>query len=133
MQFEGTRRSGNIPNLTPLIDIVFLLLVFFLLTAHFVKEQRIDIDLPEASSSDMPGDEEVLEIVLTKDNSIYLQGIPVDQQDLSELLRKKLTARKNKQIRLRGDQGSDLKHIIGILEAARQAGAGGIDVVTEQP
>ncbi|MES9888895.1 MAG: biopolymer transporter ExbD, partial [Candidatus Sedimenticola sp. 6PFRAG1] len=40
------RRSSTVLNLTPLIDIVFLLLVFFMLTAHFIQEERIDIELP---------------------------------------------------------------------------------------
>ncbi|KON48001.1 ExbD/TolR family protein [Mariprofundus ferrooxydans] len=133
MQFEGMRRSGQAPNLTPLIDIVFLLLVFFLLTSHFVKDERIDIDLPQASSSDTPGDDKVLEITLSADNRIYLQGNQVTEQRLPMLLREKLVLQKNKQIRLRGDQGANLKHIVTIMDAARQAGASGIDLVTEQP
>ncbi|MCK5385827.1 MAG: biopolymer transporter ExbD, partial [Gammaproteobacteria bacterium] len=39
MEFEGLQRNRKIPSLTPLIDIVFLLLVFFMLTAHFVKDE----------------------------------------------------------------------------------------------
>ncbi len=133
MQFEGTRRSGHPPNLTPLIDIVFLLLVFFLLTSHFVKDERIDIDLPQASSSEISGDDDVLEITLSADHQMYLQGKQVAEQNLKILLREKLALQKNKQVRLRGDQGADLKHIVAILDAARQAGASGIDLVTEQP
>lgn len=133
MRFEGIRRSGHPPNLTPLIDIVFLLLVFFLLTAHFVKDQRIDIQLPQAASSAKIEDDDVLEIALSRDNHIYLQGVPVTRQELSGLLRKKLAGRKNKQIRLRGDQAADLKHIVAILDVVRQAGAIGVDIVTEQP
>jgi len=133
MQFEGARRSGQPPNLTPLIDIVFLLLVFFLLTSHFVKDKRIDIDLPQASSSDISRYDGLLEITLSADNRIYLQGNQVAEQRLPMLLREKLVLQKNKQIRLRGDQGADLKHIVSIMDAARQAGASGIDLVTKQP
>ncbi|MES9848528.1 MAG: biopolymer transporter ExbD, partial [Candidatus Thiodiazotropha sp.] len=45
MEYEYKRRSGQVLNLTPLIDVVFLLLVFFMLTAHFIEDEAIDIQL----------------------------------------------------------------------------------------
>ena len=50
MGSERRRRAGALLNLTPLIDIVFLLLVFFMLTSHFIEDQTIDINLPKANS-----------------------------------------------------------------------------------
>jgi len=134
MQFEGTRRSGQPPNLTPLIDIVFLLLIFFLLTSNFIKEQRIDIALPQSHSSQkINPDEKALEIRLKADNSIYLQDQPVSLDKLDSALVDALQSRRHKQLQLRGDKGADLMHIVVILDAARKAGAAGVDIVTEKP
>ena len=63
MQFEGGRRSSHVPNLTPLIDIVFLLLIFFMLTSHFVREDALDIQLPEAESGHSLDDKKALKLL----------------------------------------------------------------------
>ncbi|WP_143558479.1 ExbD/TolR family protein, partial [Solemya velum gill symbiont] len=51
MAYERPRHSNVVLNLTPLIDIVFLLLVFFMLTAHFIEDQALVVDLPDANSA----------------------------------------------------------------------------------
>ncbi len=64
MQFEGNRRNSNVPNMTPLIDIVFLLLVFFMLTSHFVRDDALNIQLPETESSERLDEKKSIEIVI---------------------------------------------------------------------
>ncbi|MDQ7011560.1 MAG: biopolymer transporter ExbD [Mariprofundaceae bacterium] len=133
MQFEGARRSGQAPNLTPLIDIVFLLLIFFLLTSNFIREQRLDIDLPQASTSQAIDQDEQLEIRLDADNRIYLRDEPVSLENLLVTLSAVLRSREHKQVQLRGDERADLMHVVAILDTARKAGASGVDIVTEKP
>ena len=72
MQFEGRRRISHVPNLTPLIDIVFLLLVFFMLTSHFVREDTIVVDLPVADSGESIEDDEQLEVVIDAQGRIIV-------------------------------------------------------------
>jgi len=133
MQFEGMRRGAQIPNLTPLIDIVFLLLVFFLLTAHFVKDKRLDIQLPKAESA-LPSDKDAaLELVLDRQNHIHIGDKLIRDGDLTTAVEQALRMRSNKQITLRGDQGADLKHVVAVMDAAHKAGASGVDIVTDQP
>ncbi|MEE9358745.1 MAG: biopolymer transporter ExbD, partial [Sedimenticolaceae bacterium] len=67
MGSERRRHSNVVLNLTPLIDIVFLLLVFFMLTAHFIEDESIAIDLPEATSSAKADDEGFVEVAMTPD------------------------------------------------------------------
>ncbi len=132
MQFEGRRRSSQIPNLTPLIDIVFLLLVFFMLTSHFVQEQAIDIDLPVADSGEAVEEAELLELVITAEGRFLIADHFVEEESLEKVLRDKLQQRKDKQLRVRGDRGAPLGRAVTVLDAARKAGASGVDIVTEQ-
>ncbi|HKI60353.1 MAG TPA: biopolymer transporter ExbD, partial [Mariprofundaceae bacterium] len=74
MEFEATRRSGQAPNLTPLIDIVFLLLVFFMLTAHFVRDEGLPIELPEAASAISLENNKPVEISISSDGRITHAG-----------------------------------------------------------
>ncbi len=132
MQFEGRRRSSQIPNLTPLIDIVFLLLVFFMLTSHFVQEQSIEIDLPVAKSGEAIQEDSELELVINAAGQFLIDSHFIDEQSLEAVLREKLQHRDNRQVRVRGDRGAPLGRAVLVLDAARRAGAENVDIVTEQ-
>lgn len=132
MQFEGRRRSGQMPNLTPLIDIVFLLLVFFMLTSHFVQEQAIDIDLPVAESGEAVSEDTQLELVINAEGRFLLDDHFVEAESLEAVLREKLQQRSDKNLRVRGDRHAPLGQAVSVLDAARKAGASGVDIVTEQ-
>ena len=133
MEFEGLQRNRKIPSLTPLIDIVFLLLVFFMLTAHFVKDEVLDISLPEADSATVLDDENALEIVLDKRGHILVKQQHIAVSDLDKVLQKMLGERKNKHVILRGDQIAQLGLTVKVMDAARRAGANSLDIVTQKP
>lgn len=132
MQFEGRRRTSHVPNLTPLIDIVFLLLVFFMLTSHFVQEQAIDIDLPVADSGEAVGEDDQLELVINAEGRFLLDDHFVEPESLESLLRAKLESRKDRNLRVRGDRNAPLGQAVMVLDVARKAGASAVDIVTEQ-
>lgn len=132
MQFEGRRRTSQVPNLTPLIDIVFLLLVFFMLTSHFVQEQALNIDLPVADSGEVTSEDDQLEVVINAEGLLLLDDHIVEMDTLEAVLRQQLETRKEKLVRVRGDRGAPLGMAVAILDAARKAGADGVDIVTEQ-
>ena len=133
MQFEGARRSGQAPNLTPLIDIVFLLLVFFMLTAHFVRDQGLPIELPEAASAVSLEQKEPLEIAISSSGQVTISGEQILLELLVEKVSSLLSSRDEKRIVIRGDAGVSLGDSVKVIDAVRQAGASGVDIVTEQP
>ena len=130
MQFEGRRRTSHIPNLTPLIDIVFLLLVFFMLTSHFVKDEVINIDLPDADSADSLDEPQQVEVIINEIGEYIIDSEVVSEQTLETILLEKLKDQEEKVVRIRGDKHVDLNFAIGAFDAARKAGASGIDIVT---
>jgi len=133
VEFEGLQRSRKIPTLTPLIDIVFLLLVFFMLTAHFVKDEVLDITLPEANSATTLDNEDALEIILDKGGHIIIKQKYIAVNDLDQVLQQMLATRKNKQVLLRGDEIAQLGLTVKVMDAARKAGAKSLDIVTQKP
>ncbi|OQX30723.1 MAG: hypothetical protein B0D96_03080 [Candidatus Sedimenticola endophacoides] len=133
MGYERRHGSGTVLNLTPLIDIVFLLLVFFMLTAHFVEEERIDIDLPSASSGSDARDARFIDVVLLPDGTLRVDGTPTRRDDLLQVLRGALHAPDRRFVRLRGDRAADFGNAVSIIDAARKAGAESIDIVTVRP
>ena len=133
VEFEGLQHNRKIPSLTPLIDIVFLLLVFFMLTAHFVKDEVLDITLPEADSATEVENEDALEIILDKQGHILIKQKHIAVSDLDKVLQDMLSTRKNKQVILRGDEVAQLGLTVKVMDAARKAGAKSLDIVTQQP
>ena len=133
MQFEGTRRSGQAPNLTPLIDIVFLLLVFFMLTAHFVRDEGLPIELPEAASAQSLEDQKPVEIKISSSGQITVTGKQIKVENLSDYLSPLLAGRDEKRVMIRGDKDVGLGDSVKVIDAARLVGATGVDIVTEKP
>ncbi len=130
MQFEGRQRTSHIPNLTPLIDIVFLLLIFFMLTSHFVRDEVINIDLPEADSGEALDEPQQVEVVINEAGEFSIDSQIISLDKLQGALEDKLKNQEEKIVRIRGDENVDLGIAIEAFDAARKAGADGVDIVT---
>ncbi|HCS13500.1 MAG: biopolymer transporter ExbD [Zetaproteobacteria bacterium CG06_land_8_20_14_3_00_59_53] len=133
MQFEASHRSDQALNLTPLIDIVFLLLVFFMLTAHFVRDDGLPVDLPDAVSAEAMNNDKPLEIVISLSGEITQAGSLIQPEELEVRLAELLSTRVEKRVVIRGDDGASLGDCVKVLDAARLAGAAGVDIITEHP
>lgn len=133
MEIQGLTSRHKTPNLTPLIDIVFLLLVFFMLTAHFVKDQSLDIALPEADSAENLEEQGALEIIINNEGEISIYTKLITPDELEALLKHELQSRSNKQVILRGDKNSKLDLTVRVMDAARKAGVESLDIITSQP
>ena len=133
MGYEYRRRSNHVLNLTPLIDIVFLLLVFFMLTAHFIEDQAIDIQLPEASSSKPTDEDDTVVVTMLPNGELLVDGRSTTLERLEETLRGALHADSKRFVRLKGDQAAEFGTGIKIIDAARNAGAESLDILTEKP
>jgi len=132
MQFDGYRRSSHIANLTPLIDIVFLLLIFFMLTSHFVKQESLEIDLPKAKTGESLSEDNELEIIINADGKIKYKNDVISLKNLETRLRIDLSTASEKNVRIKGDQAVDFGKAVEVLDMARKAGASGVDIVTEK-
>ena len=75
MKFSGRARQEVEVNLTPLIDVVFLLLIFFMVSTTFTKETHLSIDLPEASSQSIRAKDLQIEILITQEGGFWVNGV----------------------------------------------------------
>jgi len=132
MQFEGSRRSSQVPGLTPLIDIVFLLLIFFMLSSHFVRDDALNIQLPAAQSGEQLGETKDIEIVIDAQGRWLYNGRVLDADAMLLTLQTELSGREHRRVRIRGDKSSDLGSTVSVLDLARRAGADGVDIITER-
>ncbi|MBW6520530.1 MAG: biopolymer transporter ExbD [Desulfoarculaceae bacterium] len=133
MHFEGRKKVGQGLNLTPLIDVVFLLLIFFMLTSNFIRDEMIPLALPTAETGQPLTGEKTLQVVLDNQGRILIDQEAIAPTALEEILRQKLHLLAEKRVQLRGDQAVSLGLTVEVLDAARKAGAEGIDIITREP
>ncbi len=86
MMFRRQKTEEVNVNLTPLIDVVFLLLIFFMVSTTFTKETHLSIDLPEATGKPLVEHENQVEIVIGKQGSYAVNGKPLVNNDLKTLI-----------------------------------------------
>jgi len=116
------RKYGEIPDLTPMIDVVFQLLIFFMVTAVFAITPGLDIKLPEAEESEAP-DKENLFIVVDQDGNMKLNHKTVTFANLKEELEaKRALLDDTTLIIIQGDERSTHGQIVQIMDIARQVG-----------
>jgi biopolymer transport protein ExbD len=117
--------------LTSLIDIVFLLLVYFLLTTNFMVEEGIKIKLPQARAA-APQTEEVITVYVDEQGAAFLGTQEVSLAQLLERLREMIGGDENKLVVIRADRSVILNKAVKVMDVAKAAGAGRLCLATEK-
>ena len=111
-------------ELTPVIDIVFLLLIFFLVATTFQQTEReMQIALPEAESGG-PITVSLRELVVNiqSDGSVIVAGRSVDLEDLRTIVRDAVEANPEQKVTVRADKSATYDRVVGVLDACKAAG-----------
>jgi biopolymer transport protein ExbD len=122
-------------NLTPLIDVVFLLLIFFMVSTTFEHQSRIQIDLPEATAEEIRPDDESLEIIIDAQGRFFLgdqQVVNTEIKTLKGAIRKSLGDRKAVTVIIRADARTPHQAVVTVLDAASQLGLTQISLATSR-
>ncbi len=117
--------------LTPLIDIVFLLLVYFLLTTNFMVDEGIKIKLPQAKAS-APQVEETITVYVDQHGKAFLGDQEMDISRLFERLREMIGDQKDKLVVVRADRAVILNRAVKVMDVVKAAGAGRLCLATEK-
>ncbi len=118
--------------LTALIDIVFLLLIYFLLTTNFLTEEGLNVHLPKAKTA-APQQEEPLNVYVKKSGQFFFKGRPVSAAQLLQDLRQELSKAPNRVVMIKADREVTLDKAVKALDLARAAGAKKVFLATEEP
>ena len=121
--FDEPIRKRGMASLTPLIDVVFLLLIFFMLTTSFLQTQSLSVVTPAPSAADLPKDARVVEIWLNGDGSIAIDGKPIERAALAQGVKEAIGERKDITVTILAERGSRTQALVAAVEAARQSGA----------
>ena len=125
MKFRTSSRDSPEINLTALIDVVFLLLIFFMVSTTFEWRSELSIQLPEASARASTGDDAVVDVVIDAEGRVYVEGRPLDGLEARTLRRALASAAQSldsPQVVIGADAQTPHQSVVTVMDAARQAG-----------
>lgn len=127
----SSQRDGTISqiNVTPLVDVMLVLLVIFMVTAPIIQ-QGVQVNLPQAKAGAIPGTEELLVVTIAKNGRVYLNDNPMNAGELGNKLRAIRKLQADKQVYLRADQDVRYGLVMKTIAEIKQAGIERLGMVT---
>lgn len=114
-------------NVTNMIDVIFVLLIFFVLSTTFTKDTGVDITKPTAESAGQL-DKQYILIGVTRDGAIYLNERQVDLAMLGAILKQEVLRDPEKSVVIASDRGSDMGAVVDIMDECNLAGVKKVSV-----
>ncbi|MCZ8342572.1 MAG: biopolymer transporter ExbD [Leptospira sp.] len=108
-------------NITPMVDVILVLLVIFMVTANFLKKESLNINLPKVQAAD-PNVAESVQVALTKTGAILLEGKDTDIKGLVKNLEREAKIRPNMRLTLSADESLPYGKITELMGIIRKAG-----------
>ena len=134
MAFSSERNGDAISqiNVTPLVDVMLVLLVIFMVTAP-ILQQGVTVNLPRVEAGPLEGNDEQLVVTVTARDMVVLNDARMTVVELQQKLRSVLAERPDRKVFLRADAEARYGQVMKVLSSIRQAGVQKLGMVTEPP
>ena len=136
MKFRRQKKVDNTINLTPLIDVVFLLLIFFMVSTTFTKESHLVLDLPEADGEVAEVAVEGIEILIGKNGDYSINGKQLINRQLKTLMKalQDISSGNNEMpLTITADPDASHQSVVTAMDAAGKIGFVHLKITTKQP
>lgn len=135
MGMSGGQQKGSLNseiNVTPMVDVMLVLLVIFMITATTMANSAVDLDLPETSADTIDDPKGRLTLSIDKSRQLFLGETPVRWVDLETKLRANERVQKEKELYIEADKDLPYGVIVTAMAAAQQAGVAKLQMRTDQ-
>ncbi|QOP44104.1 biopolymer transporter ExbD [Sulfurimonas sediminis] len=129
MRFRQKSQNVDTVDVSPLIDMVFILLIFFMVTTTFVKDMKLDLNRPSAASASLASTK-VIRVYIDNNSEIYIDNQPVKLWAIQSKLRDLLRASTEKSVLVVSDDTIAVNVLIDVVDEIRQSGAKDVAVST---
>ena len=133
MQFYRRKEEDALINLTPLIDVVFLLLIFFMVTTTFTKETRLSIELPQAEGEPVAHEKQILEITISANGRYAVQGkalVNSKRQTLAKAIQEISTGNNKLPLVIVADAQAPHQAVVTAMDVAGKQGFVNLSIAT---
>ena len=131
MNFSRTRREETRVDVTPLIDIIFQLVLFFMVSTTFIAAPGIQVDLPRSSAQTILRDQQDVNIWMTDDGGVFVDEVPVTWSELSQTLSQVAQADTSTMVIIKADTSVDHGRVVTVMDLARSKGLSRLAIATD--
>jgi len=127
-----TEDDENEINLTPMLDVVFIMLIFFIVTATFIRETGIDVNRPEQDQPQVVQEEGAILVIIDSTDDIWIDNRIVDLRAVRANVERLHAEDPERPVVIQAARASSAETLVGIMDAARQANVFNISIASEQ-
>ncbi|MGK0441222.1 MAG: biopolymer transport protein ExbD [Pseudohongiellaceae bacterium] len=127
---RGGEDNASEIDLTPMLDVVFIMLIFFIVTASFIKEAGIEVNRPEASTATSKKNANIL-IAVSATNEIWIDKRRVDQRSVRSVVERMHAENPKGAVIVQADMSSTTETVVSVIDSARAAGVFDVSLATE--
>jgi len=127
---KHNEEEGAEIDLTPMLDVVFIMLIFFIVVASFIKEAGVEINRPDNSKSD-PSDATSILVQIRSDNQIWMENRRVDARAVRANIQRLLANDPEQGVTIKVEKGARAGAVVDVADAAREAGAPSVNWASE--
>jgi biopolymer transport protein ExbD len=120
-KFEARKKGGALINITSLIDVLFLLLIFLMVSSTFLEQPGIQLELPEAKSSVLVEQKEFT-LFVSRNGTLFLNDSEISLEDLEVRIREALPGMKDSALVLKADKDVNYGLVVGVMDAVKNSG-----------
>lgn len=129
--FGRRRREAPRVDLTPLIDIIFQLVLFFMVSTTFISAPGFKVDLPRANSDSLVREQDDLQVWMTAEGGVFVDREPVDMEGLSSILKRTALSDPATLVVIKADLEVGHGRVVTLMDLARQAGLNRLAIATD--
>ncbi len=127
---QVVEEEENEINLTPMLDVVFIMLIFFIVTASFIKEAGIDVNRPDAFTADSQEDAAIL-IAISEGDEIWIDRREVEPRAVRDAIEKLHLENPKGSIVIQADENSTHEMLVVVMEAAKTVGVQNVAIASQ--
>ncbi|MBL6695957.1 MAG: biopolymer transporter ExbD [Luminiphilus sp.] len=119
-------------DLTPMLDVVFIMLIFFIVVASFIKEAGVEINRPDDNQQTDPNDSVSVLVEIAADNQIWMENRRVDVRAVRANIQRMLAEDPEAPVTIKVEKGAEAGVVVDVADAAREAGVGSVSWASDK-
>ena len=125
-------QGGAEIDLTPMLDVVFIMLIFFIVVASFIKEAGVEVNRPDDNQPDNPEDSTSILVEVASDNQIWMENRRVDIRAVRANIQRLLAEDPEAPVTIKVEKGAEAGIVVNVADAARESGVAAVNWASDR-
>jgi biopolymer transport protein ExbD len=129
---KDKEQDGAEIDLTPMLDVVFIMLIFFIVVASFIKEAGVEVNRPDKNQPDNPEDSTSILVEIASDNQIWMENRRVDIRAVRANIQRLLAEDPEAPVTIKVEKGAEAGTVVDVADAARESGVAAVNWASDR-